>query len=163
MTKGSLDERTIRRKSLPTVETRTLSLSSHHHSFPCPKRRWWKKRKEERERYVQRQHAISGSLLIFWNRMPIFLSSLDSPGIYLFNEVNQGRERDGITKRNEHRKKPGDRSIRNWWNVMPNPNAFLVKLLFLHLISLLPDSPTLVYFISLDELERKREKDTSKD
>ena len=47
-----------------------------------------------RERYVQRQHAISGSLLIFWNRMPIFLSSLDSPGIYLFNEVNQGRERD---------------------------------------------------------------------
>jgi len=27
---------------------------------------------------------------------------------------------------------------------------------------LLPDSPTLVYFISLDELERKREKDTSK-
>ena len=30
-------------------------------------------------------------------------------------------------------------------------------------MSLLPDSPTLVYFISLDELERKREKDTSKD
>ena len=29
-------------------------------------------------------------------------------------------------------------------------------------MSLLPDSPTLVYFISLDELERKREKDTSK-
>jgi hypothetical protein len=28
MTKGSLDERTIRRKSLPTVETRTLSLFS---------------------------------------------------------------------------------------------------------------------------------------
>ena len=26
--------------------------------------------------------------------MPIFLSSLDSPGIYLFNEVNQGRERE---------------------------------------------------------------------
>ena len=85
--------------------------------------------------------------------LDIFLSSLDSPGIYLFNEVNQGRERDGITKRNE-----AVTRICQWVTASSWPNAGAGT----RCMSLLPDSPTLVYFISLDELERKREKDTSK-
>ena len=59
--------------------------------------------------------SVSLFLLFLWH-------NLDSPGIYLFNEVNQGRERERrkIMKRNQD---PINRFIASKWSLLPLPKT----------------------------------------